>query len=83
VPRLVSVSLVVVAWLILLSISGCGSSGGGQSAPPPPEVSVAQVLQKRVKDWDEFIIKTSPRPRPICKRRGPPGAWPDSISFQP
>jgi RND family efflux transporter MFP subunit len=33
---------------------GCGNSNGTQSAAPPPEVSVAQVLQKRVKDWDEF-----------------------------
>jgi RND family efflux transporter MFP subunit len=52
-PRLVSVST-VAAWLILLFITGCGSSGGAPSAAPPPEVSVAQVLQKRVKDWDEF-----------------------------
>ena len=45
----------VAAWLILLSIAGCGGSGGSaQTAPPPPQVSVAQVLQKRVKDWDEF-----------------------------
>ncbi len=26
----------------------------GPQAPPPPQVSVAQVLEKRVKDWDEF-----------------------------
>jgi membrane fusion protein, multidrug efflux system len=37
------------------AVSGCGKSGsGGQSAPPPPQVSVAQVLERRVKDWDEF-----------------------------
>jgi multidrug efflux system membrane fusion protein len=53
VPRLVSVSM-VAAWLILSSVAGCGGSGSAQTAPPPPEVSVAQVLQKRVKDWDEF-----------------------------
>jgi RND family efflux transporter MFP subunit len=53
-PRLVSVSMSVVAWLTLFSAGGCGKSGSAQSAPPPPEVSVAQVLQKRVKDWDEF-----------------------------
>ena len=52
-PRLVSVSM-VAAWLILLSMAGCGGSGSAQTAPPPPEVSVAQVLQKRVTDWDEF-----------------------------
>jgi multidrug efflux system membrane fusion protein len=34
-------------------IASCGKSGGPQ-APPPPQVSVAQVLEKRVKDWDEF-----------------------------
>jgi RND family efflux transporter MFP subunit len=38
----------------LLSIGGCGKSGGSAQAPPPPQVSVAQVLEKRVKDWDEF-----------------------------
>jgi RND family efflux transporter MFP subunit len=27
---------------------------GGPQAPPPPQVSVAQVIEKRVKDWDEF-----------------------------
>jgi RND family efflux transporter MFP subunit len=35
-------------------LAGCGKSGGGQSAPPPPQVTVAQVLQKNVKEWDEF-----------------------------
>jgi RND family efflux transporter MFP subunit len=37
----------------LALIGGCGKQGGAQSAPPP-QVSVAQVLEKRVKDWDEF-----------------------------
>ena len=38
-----------------LLLDGCSKSGSGaQSAPPPPQVSVAQVLAKRVKDWDEF-----------------------------
>jgi RND family efflux transporter MFP subunit len=44
-------------WMIpcvaLSLLSGCGKSGGPQ-APPPPQVSVAQVLVKQVKDWDEF-----------------------------
>jgi RND family efflux transporter MFP subunit len=36
-------------------LAGCAPSGGGaQAAPPPPQVSVATVLQKRVKEWDEF-----------------------------
>jgi membrane fusion protein, multidrug efflux system len=38
-----------------LLVGGCGGAGGGaQSASPPPQVSVATVIQKKVKDWDEF-----------------------------
>src|SRR5580704_1848706 len=38
---------------VLCFSGGCGKSGGGpQSAPP--QVSVAAVLEKSVKDWDEF-----------------------------
>src|ERR1700676_2587307 len=37
----------------LLLMGGCAKSGGA-APPPPPQVSVAQVLEKRVKDWDEF-----------------------------
>src|SRR5712664_1373851 len=48
--RLQAISLTVCSLLILTS---CGKSGGPQ-APPPPQVSVAQVIEKRVKDWDEF-----------------------------
>ena len=51
--RLVSVSI-VAACLVLVSTAGCSGSGGAQSTAPPPEVSVAQVLQRPVKDWDEF-----------------------------
>jgi multidrug efflux system membrane fusion protein len=36
-----------------LPLASCGKAGGPQ-APPPPQVTVAQVLEKRVKDWDEF-----------------------------
>jgi multidrug efflux system membrane fusion protein len=43
-----------VSACVLLAIGGCGKSGGGAQSPPPPQVSVAQVLEKRVKDWDEF-----------------------------
>jgi RND family efflux transporter MFP subunit len=49
--KLHAFSLVVCSSLLLAS---CGKSGGGQQAPPPPQVTVAQVLEKRVKDWDEF-----------------------------
>jgi RND family efflux transporter MFP subunit len=35
--------------------AGCTRSGGGApSQPAPPQVSVATVIQKRVKEWDEF-----------------------------
>jgi RND family efflux transporter MFP subunit len=36
-----------------LDVAGC-SKGSAPPAQPPPQVSVAQVLEKRVKDWDEF-----------------------------
>jgi RND family efflux transporter MFP subunit len=38
---------------VLGCLSACTKSGDAQ-APKPPEVSVAQVIEKRVKDWDEF-----------------------------
>jgi RND family efflux transporter MFP subunit len=38
---------------VALILAGCAKSGGPPS-PPPPEVSVAPVIEKRVKDWDEF-----------------------------
>jgi RND family efflux transporter MFP subunit len=42
-----------LAAVFVLLLDACSQHGGAQ-APPPPEVSVAQVLEKRVKDWDEF-----------------------------
>jgi multidrug efflux system membrane fusion protein len=33
---------------------GCAPSGKAAGPPPPPQVSVAAVIEKRVKDWDEF-----------------------------
>src|ERR1700723_758069 len=35
-------------------LGACTKSGDAASAPPPPQVSVATVLEKKVKDWDEF-----------------------------
>jgi multidrug efflux system membrane fusion protein len=54
--KLHAIFMVVCSSLIVCSpliVAGCGKSGGPQ-APPPPQVSVAQVIEKRVKDWDEF-----------------------------
>jgi RND family efflux transporter MFP subunit len=46
----------LAAAIVLTSLLvGCGRSGGAAQAPPPaPQVSVAAVVEKRVKDWDEF-----------------------------
>jgi RND family efflux transporter MFP subunit len=46
--------LIWASALNILLLGGCNRSTGNQGPPPPPEVSVAQVLQKPVKDWDEF-----------------------------
>src|SRR5580765_5652455 len=40
----------------LLVLTACGSSTTA-GAPPPPEVTTAKVIEKRVKDWDEFTGK--------------------------
>ncbi|MCI4566832.1 efflux RND transporter periplasmic adaptor subunit [Lysobacter sp. CFH 32150] len=44
--------------LVALAMVGCGSKAAdnaeGAGMPPPPEVSVATVLSKEVRQWDEF-----------------------------
>ena len=53
--RILQVGTIGVGTWVALAVCGCGNSGGGaQSGPPPPQVSVAKVLERRVKDWDEF-----------------------------
>jgi RND family efflux transporter MFP subunit len=37
---------------VLAALVGC--SGASNTAPPPPEVMVAQVLQQKLIDWDEY-----------------------------
>ena len=44
----------VVSFVMLLAACGSSSPSG---APPPPEVVTATVVEKRVKDWDEFTGK--------------------------
>ena len=39
-----------------LTFGGCAKSGG-PGAAAPPEVSVAPVIERRVKDWDEFTCR--------------------------
>src|ERR1700721_3589136 len=45
--------IIYAAGCAAANLAGCGKSAGPE-APPPPQVTVAQVLEKRVKDWDEF-----------------------------
>jgi multidrug efflux system membrane fusion protein len=53
--RRVTAGLLAAALGFLLTAAGCGrGADADKGPPPPPEVSVAQVLEKRVKDWDEF-----------------------------
>src|ERR1700753_2236561 len=51
--RLSAPAAATVTFIGLL-VSACGGSGAGVQAPPPPQVSVAQVIERKVKDWDEF-----------------------------
>ncbi len=46
---------VAVALVAALMIAGCkGKAQDEQAMPPPPEVSVAQVVERQVSQWDEF-----------------------------
>jgi RND family efflux transporter MFP subunit len=51
--RILQVGMIGVGTWVALAVCGCGNRGA-QSAPPPPQVSVAKVLERPVKDWDEF-----------------------------
>jgi RND family efflux transporter MFP subunit len=42
----------LLAACAVLTLGGCAK--GGPPSAPSPEVSVAPVIEKRVKDWDEF-----------------------------
>jgi RND family efflux transporter MFP subunit len=52
--RIVQLGMVGFGAWAALAVGGCGNSGRGAAAPPPPQVSVAKVLERPVKDWDEF-----------------------------
>ena len=43
---------ILFSMLGLLALGGCGQAP--PPAPSPPEVTVAKVISKRIKDWDEF-----------------------------
>jgi multidrug efflux pump subunit AcrA (membrane-fusion protein) len=43
---------ILLSMLGLLALQSCGTDQG--PPPGPPEVTVAKVLSKRIKDWDEY-----------------------------
>jgi multidrug efflux system membrane fusion protein len=43
---------ILLSMLSLLALDGCGKAP--PPAPGPPEVTVAKVISKRIKDWDEY-----------------------------
>jgi RND family efflux transporter MFP subunit len=54
VPNSVDVSFAAIGCVALLGLVCCSRWNAVATATPPPDVSVAQVLQRRVTDWDEF-----------------------------
>jgi multidrug efflux system membrane fusion protein len=52
--RIFQVVMAALGACAALAVGGCGNSGRGAQSPPPPQVSVAKVLERPVKDWDEF-----------------------------
>lgn len=52
-PRLASRGALCLVGLFALAVAGgCGSDAAVQ--PAPPEVNVAEVISKRITDWDEY-----------------------------
>ena len=52
-----SAAAVVLALTAALALSGCGGNASAKAAavaPPPPQVDVAQVVARRVTEFDEF-----------------------------
>ncbi|MEX2123600.1 MAG: efflux RND transporter periplasmic adaptor subunit [Woeseia sp.] len=47
-------TLKLAAMIALAAVAGCRGEAATESMPPPPEVSVATVLVKEVRPWDEF-----------------------------
>jgi RND family efflux transporter MFP subunit len=54
VPGIIRIAIAAGIACIPALLGACARSGDAASPPPPPQVSVATVLEKRVKDWDEF-----------------------------
>src|ERR1700684_4051285 len=54
VPGIIRITIAAGIACLSASLGACTKSGDAASAPPPPQVSVPTMLEKRVKDWDEF-----------------------------
>lgn len=55
-----SVAALALSALIAAAIAACSSQASpGEVAPPAPEVSVAMVLSKPVRQWDDFTGRVS------------------------
>src|ERR1700693_5792723 len=54
VPGIIRIAIAAGIACLSAWLGACAKSGEAGAAPPPPQVSVATVLEKRVKDWDEF-----------------------------
>ena len=56
----IPVLALAASMLVALAIAGCGSKAADNAGmPPPPEVSVATVLSKEVRQWDEYTGRVS------------------------
>lgn len=45
----------LIALFLALAVAACGDSGIKQAAPPPPTVTVANPVQRKVNDFDEYV----------------------------
>src|SRR6185503_13085354 len=59
VPALGALAALTTSILIALALAGCGSQAAETAGPPPAEVSVASVVSKTVRPWDEFTGRIS------------------------
>lgn len=55
-PTTQTIRLLPLAGMLAVAVMlpGCGGSEQGGGGPPPAEVSVAEVVQRSITEWDEF-----------------------------
>ncbi len=56
---LASLALSALVAAVIAACSSQAAPGEGAGMPPPPEVSVATVLSKQVRQWDDFTGRVS------------------------